>query len=181
MLPSRSVRRASAVGGAGAIAATALLIIGSGLSSAKGTATVTNSQPPSITASQMLTLGQSVASHVGDSSPTQIQDAEGSRAQANLVASGDIVAGDQPSYLIVERGNFVANNVPVPRGEPAPSGTVLTLVVDATTGEITDEGIQNNDPNLSSLGAVTTLLDASTQGASRRAGHARRAAARAHS
>ncbi len=43
----------------------------------------------------------------------------------------------------------------IPRVAPR-QGDVLTVVVDAATGQITDLGIQQNYPNLAALGPVTT-------------------------
>ena len=59
--------------------------------------------------------------------------------------------------IIEERGNFVGMNVPIPSGVAPPTGDVLTIVVDNATGEITDLGIQNSYPSLSSFGGATTI------------------------
>jgi hypothetical protein len=85
-----------------------------------------------------------------------IQHSAGTRAEANLVASGDLVPGTQTSYLIAERGHFVLNDAPIPPGAHAPSGSVLTLIVNAATGQITDLGVSNTCPDLAKLGPVTT-------------------------
>jgi hypothetical protein len=94
----------------------------------------------------------------GDPRPTLIQHSEGSRYRANLVASGDIVPGKAWSYLIAERGHFVFNDTPGPPGSRAPSGSVITLVVDAATGEITDYGVSDRYPRLAVLGPLKTDL-----------------------
>jgi hypothetical protein len=66
------------------------------------------------------------------------------------------VPGSENSFLIVERGHFVANGADIPAGASVPTGSVLTIVVDATTGKITDDGVQDWVPNLTQLGHVTT-------------------------
>jgi hypothetical protein len=72
-----------------------------------------------------------------------------------FVSSDDDVPGDQAGYLIVAHGNFTEDNAPVPRGGLALTGTVLTVVVDATTGEITDWGLSDDVADLAKLGPVT--------------------------
>lgn len=71
------------------------------------------------------------------------------------MAGGETVAGTDPSVLISEQGSFTAN-MPVPNGLPEPSGTVLTLVVDEATGQVTDVGLGTTAPQLSELGTVST-------------------------
>lgn len=114
-----------------------------------------------ISAAQVLDVAQAAAAQAGDPSPSSIeQSALTTRAEANSVASGEIVPGTNGSYLIAERGQFKATNAPIPSGAPIPQGSVLTLVVDATTGEVTDSGISDNYPDMSSLGGVTDLVAA---------------------
>ena len=147
MIGRRIIRRtAGALAGAGTLSTVAVLLL-SGSAPAQGATAVS--------AGDLLNLAKAAAVQAGDPSPTLIQHSEGTRATANLVASGDVVPGNDSAYLIVERGHFVASG-PRPRGAAAPSGSVLTLVVDATTGRVTDEGIQNTAPDLPSLGPVTT-------------------------
>jgi hypothetical protein len=98
------------------------------------------------------------AAEAGDPSPTSIQhSAVATRAQANLVDSGDVVPGDNPSYLIAMRGHFVSNG-PRPQGAASPTGSVMTLVVDATTGKVADVGLEDTYPDLAKLGPVVTDL-----------------------
>ncbi len=122
----------------------------------------------------ILRIGQTVGAQQGDPSPTLIQHSDGTREQANLLASGETVPGTEVSTLIVERGHFVANNVPRPQGASPPQGDVLTIVVDVATGQVTDLGIQQNAPRLANLGPVTTDLSVGAVQASAR--HGRRAA-----
>jgi hypothetical protein len=69
-------------------------------------------------------------------------------------------------YLIAEQGNFILKTAPILAGARAPRGSVLTLVVDASAGHITDVGASNRYPRLAALGPVTTDL-----GWSRSLGH----------
>jgi hypothetical protein len=107
---------------------------------------------------QIADLATQVAAEEGDASPTLIQYGNAStRAAANAVTSGETVPGANASTIIEERGNFVGMNVPIPSGVAPPTGDVLTIVVDNATGEITDLGIQNSYPSLSSFGGATTI------------------------
>jgi hypothetical protein len=100
------------------------------------------------------------AKNAGDPRPTLVQYSEGTRRHANLVDSGDIVPGAQRSYLIAERGHFTLKDASIPAGAQAPTGSVLTLVVNARTHQVTDGGVSNRYPDLAKLGPVTTGLRA---------------------
>lgn len=90
----------------------------------------------------------------GDPDPTSMEHVQGSRQQLVLALSGGTVSVPytEDVVAVVMQGNFVAN-ISGP-GAP-PSGSVLTMVIDATTGQLVDFGIQNSVPDLTSLGTVT--------------------------
>lgn len=113
---------------------------------------------PHLTERRILSIAKTAAARAGDPKPTLIQHSEGTRHRANLIDSGDIVPGQQWSYLIAERGRFIFIDAPRPPGARAPAGSVLTLVVDASTGKITDTGLSNRYPKLAALGPVTNDL-----------------------
>src|SRR6202035_1838820 len=115
-------------------------------------------------------IAERAAARAGDPHPSLIQHAEGTRHEANLVDSGDVVPGCRWSYLIAEPGHFVLRSAHIPSGAPLPKGTVLTLVIDAATGRSTDGGLSNHYPDLDRLGPVTT--DLRSPGTSRRAARA---------
>lgn len=123
---------------------------------AAGSGSVTKWRKPHLRERRILAIALEAAAAAGDSTPTLIQHSEGSRHRANLIASGDIVGGSQWSYLIAERGHFAANSTYAPRGGREPRGTVLTLIISARTGQLTDTGISNRYPNLAELGHVYT-------------------------
>lgn len=64
-----------------------------------------------------------------------------------------MVPGTAWSYLIVERGHFVLNDAQTPGS--APTGSVLTQIVNARTGQVTDVGVSNRVPQLERLGRIT--------------------------
>lgn len=113
---------------------------------------------PALTEGQLLAIALRAARAAGDPRPTLIRHAEGTREQANRVASGSEVPGTAWSYLIAERGHFVFASAPRPPGAPAPRGSVMTLVVDAATGRVTDDGTSSRYPPLQQMGQVTTDL-----------------------
>lgn len=115
--------------------------------------------PGVLSSAQLRAIAQAWSVTTGDQTPTQIQHVRTTSRQAAVKAdSGDLVPGTHPSYVIVVRGHFTAAGLPHPRGEPVPAGTVLTLVVDATSGHVTDWGLVNRVPNIAKLGAVHTDL-----------------------
>jgi hypothetical protein len=113
---------------------------------------------PQLPEYRIVQTAERAAAQAGDPRPTLIQHSAGSRQEANLVSSGDGVPGGRWSYLIAERGNFVLKNASVPSGARAPSGSVLTMIVDAATGRVTDGGVSDRYPRLATLGPVTTDL-----------------------
>lgn len=124
---------------------------------------------PSLSERRILRLAERAARGSGDSHPSLIQHAMGTRFYAVLIGSGDLVFEWNWSYLIAARGHFKAVNASYPAGAKPPTGTVLTLVVDARTGRVTDGGIGRRYPPLAKLGHITTDLRAGrgSAGASR--------------
>jgi hypothetical protein len=65
---------------------------------------------------------------------------------------------ESPVYVASMRGHFVDSNAPVPAGSPAPSGTVLTVTVDAMSGSVVGIVLTSGQaPDLQSLGSVTDV------------------------
>lgn len=116
----------------------------------------TASSPPGMTEAQILRLALHEAAHSGDRRPTLIQHSEGSHGKANQLTSGAYFGGSARSYLIAERGKFVGYGASVPYGASLPHGTVVTIIVNAATGRVTDGGISYRYPTLAQLGPVTT-------------------------
>jgi hypothetical protein len=98
-----------------------------------------------------------VAALNGDPHPTKAIAVRSTRKAAVTASSGADVDTDQSSYLIVLHGHFVGHTAP--RGASFPQGSVLTIVVDASTNLVTDWGISDRTPDTSSLGSETSLGD----------------------
>jgi hypothetical protein len=111
---------------------------------------------PQLSEKTILTLARRAAANAGDRTPTLIQHVESTRFEAVRISSDDLVFEWNWSYLIAVRGHFVANDVSIPPGAKAPTGSVMTLVVDAATGQGTDFGLSKRYPPLAELGRVTT-------------------------
>jgi hypothetical protein len=112
---------------------------------------------PQLREKRILRLALSAAKRCGDLRPSLIQHAAGTHFQAVRIGQGDLVFEWNWSYLIAIRGHFTAT-VPIPPGAKPPTGTVITMVVDARTGQVTDFGLSNRYPPLARLGKVTTDL-----------------------
>jgi hypothetical protein len=76
-------------------------------------------------------------------------------------AGGDVVPNTDLSYLVAVRGNFTPSGGPglsldlpgLDNSIPAEqSYSVMTLVIDAATGDVTDTGYSDDFPNLSAAG-----------------------------
>jgi hypothetical protein len=112
--------------------------------------------PTTLTEGQILRIALRAAAGNGDPRPTLIQHSEGTRAEANHLASGGYFGGSARSILIAERGRFIAYGASIPAGAALPRGTVITIIVNASTGRVTDGGISYRYPELAQLGRVTT-------------------------
>jgi hypothetical protein len=114
---------------------------------------------PSLSEERILSFAEQAARRSGDPKPPLIQHATGTRFEAVLISSGDLGFEWNWSYLIAIRGHFRATDASYLGAKP-PSGSVITLVVDARRGQVTDTGISNRYPPLAKLGPVTTDLRA---------------------
>lgn len=109
-----------------------------------------------LTSPDIGSAARAFAASFGDSSPTSIEHVEAPRNEAVFATSNDVIPDSRETFLVVERGSFVDHNraFRLPGGSPL-SGSVLTLVIDASSGQVTDFGIQDNVPDLSGLGPIT--------------------------
>jgi hypothetical protein len=102
---------------------------------------------------------------MGDSTPTDISYSALTTRNTALAAidgGGQIGGADGRAsgyYLMVAHGNFTATDAEVPNGVAYPTGTVLVLVVDSVTGDVTDTGLLHDASALhtSSLGTMTAI------------------------
>lgn len=113
---------------------------------------------PELSEKRILRIAMAAAKHAQDPLPRLIQHAAGTHFKAVLIGQGDLVFEWNWSYLIAVRGHFIYSNVGPPGSSSTVHGTVITLVVDAGTGQITDAGLSNRYPLLARLGKVTTDL-----------------------
>ncbi|HET7016136.1 MAG TPA: hypothetical protein VFI65_19600 [Streptosporangiaceae bacterium] len=75
-------------------------------------------------------------------------------------APGDTTPGGKAIvYLVTIKGHFVCNLCSYPSGAHAPTGTYMSIVIDAKKFEGTDSGISNKPPPVSpaTFGPVTHL------------------------
>jgi hypothetical protein len=91
---------------------------------------------------------------MGTPNPHAIEYVEGGHQQVVRAFSDDEVSDNAEVDAIVMHGEFVGKDVPVPPGASPPSGSVMILVVNATTGQMTDLGIQQEAPNFSDFRPV---------------------------
>jgi hypothetical protein len=98
------------------------------------------------------TAVQRVATINGEPTPTQAQWVETTRQVAVASQSSDGVDSDQNVYFVILHGQFVDTHAYMPPGASAPTGTVLTMTVDASTGEVLDSGLSDIAPNYTDTG-----------------------------
>jgi hypothetical protein len=117
-----------------------------------------------MTSAQIKSLVMTDAARMGDGTPTDISYSAPVTRNAANAASGDgaIIGGADGTasgyILVVAHGHFTAYDAMTPPGDNNyPTGKVMTMVVDATTGDVTDGGIQNSTPDMSAIGPVTAI------------------------
>jgi hypothetical protein len=92
----------------------------------------------------------------GDTAPHDIEWAYSTRERASqlleLGATPDTF--DLPQVVIIMSGTFEARSAHPPRGLPLPTGTVLELVLDTDSWEMSDFGLGDGRPDLTKLGTV---------------------------
>jgi hypothetical protein len=113
---------------------------------------------PQLPEKRILRLAMAAAKQGGDPRPSLIQHAASTHFKAVLIGQGDLVFEWNWSYLIAVRGHFSYSGLGPPGSSSTVHGTVITLVVDAATGQVTDFGVSNRYPPLARLGKVTTDL-----------------------
>lgn len=107
-----------------------------------------------------------VAKVNGDKAPVWVSVVVTTHEKALTSATpGDTESAGQKTivYLVTMKGHFVANDVPTPSGAHAPTGTYLSIVLNAKTFESLDFGLSPKPPPVApaTLGPVTHLTAAS--------------------
>jgi hypothetical protein len=120
-------------------------------------ATAVNAAPPPPPAF-LVALARHAAAGLGDAHPTSAVYVATRRLDAVGLSSGDAVNTNQPVYLVVLTGNFVATAASFPPGGHAPTGTVASLVVGAATGRDLDFGLSSRQIDVAKLGRAVDLL-----------------------
>jgi hypothetical protein len=99
-------------------------------------------------------VAQRMAAIAGNARPDSAEYVYTTR-QAAVGLDGEVVDSNQPVYLVVLHGHFVYRYA---RGiGPPPTGTVLTLTIDAATGDSLDLGLGNGPSGAARLGPVRPL------------------------
>jgi hypothetical protein len=117
----------------------------------------THSSATAVTVTTLTVLAKNMAAYADDSNVVAGDAVLTTRQAAATASSGDLVNTNQPVYLVQLQGHFTALGASVPPGVKLPTGTDLTLVVDATSGSVTDWGVSNRKADLYKLGSVIAL------------------------
>ncbi len=122
---------------------------------------------PLLSSSQLTTIATIYATHAGDPTPSEIQAVKLPRSEALTAANGIYpknATGALASWLSAEsdvielHGNFTLTDAPHPPHTSAPTGHIMTIVVDAHTGERIARAVTETTPaNLATFGAVENL------------------------
>jgi len=156
------IRQRKVIGATVAVVGTAAYLVGGAALGPRNARAKPASSVP-VSASDIRSLALATAAQAGELQPTLVQYARGTREAATTLTGSivDGLAGQSDSFMVAIRGTFTVPK-PVPPPE-TPSGqtvtySVMTLVVSATTGRVTDFGLSNRYPDLGALGPVTTVV-----------------------
>jgi hypothetical protein len=118
--------------------------------------------PPPATPGQLATFKSTAlefAQANGDANPTHGELVGATRAPAvALLMNGAGVDADANVYAVQLQGRFTGYQLPQPSGAPPLKGRFLTIVYDASTGDLLDWGISNQRHELTALGSPQALL-----------------------
>lgn len=114
-----------------------------------------------VTSTQAVKAAKEQASMRGDSEPKEVRVVRTTRDRADATLFGADGADDNSAsfgpnvYVVQMTSNFTSPRAP--SNQTAPTGSVLTVIIDATTGEMTDSILTDSGSaaNLSALGSVT--------------------------
>ncbi|MFE0463831.1 hypothetical protein ACFW1A_31710 [Kitasatospora sp. NPDC058965] len=112
--------------------------------------------PQAATPQRLSEIATQFAALAGDTHATNRRYVKTTRKAANAL-NGAQVAADGQSYLIQLDGKFTVPSAKTPKGQNAPTGTELSITVDAATGRVTDWGVSASSSGLEKLGAVSQL------------------------
>lgn len=98
-----------------------------------------------------------VAAINGDAHPSSAEWVKTARQTAVSANSTDTVDSNQSVYYVVLHGRFAATKGYLGPGAAVPTGTILTLTVDASTGEVLDNTLSSKTPDFSHTGQPRAL------------------------
>ncbi len=112
-------------------------------------------------ASHLIAIAKTMAKISGDSSPAWVTAVATTYARALSSATpGDTTMEptNTPVYLLTMKGHFTARGI-APQGAAAPTGTYLSIVVNARSYRVMDLGLSRKAPVVSpaNLGHITSL------------------------
>lgn len=96
-------------------------------------------------------LALQAAATMGDSAPTGGVLVPTTRRLAELV-DVDTDEPDTPVYFVLVHGEFTDYGARLPKGAKPPTGTILTLTIDARTNQSLDTGLVGAMPDLNTMG-----------------------------
>lgn len=123
---------------------------------------------PLLSDSQLATIAYREAALANEPSPASVRAVDTTLKSAEEIQPNVVMpASSTPSVVamegsavvvIVMHGSFTLTNARVPLGSPPPTGSVLTIVVDAHTGQLETRAVDNEEPpHISALGSTREL------------------------
>jgi hypothetical protein len=123
---------------------------------------------PELTLSEIGAIAKAKVASVATQDPPAVSIVKGNLRDAIAILIPESTEGASPTAgqtawlnssvdAASMRGNFTLEVAKTPRGEGAPTGTNLTLIIDAHTGEVEGRFLASGAPELARLGTVAVL------------------------
>jgi hypothetical protein len=159
-------RRHRVASSAVALAAVAsLAMLGVTLTSAAASENNASGQAVDLSATQARAAALSLAGKSGavaesESVATTVGEATAAIAPAAQTSIGNSAASQwasEPAYLEVMHGSFTLDEVPRPSGASAPTGSTLSMVIGAESGEVAFVALNESGPTPASMAQLGTV------------------------
>jgi hypothetical protein len=125
-------------------------------------------QGPLLPDAEVSSIARHIAALANEQMPTDIRAVDTTLKSAIEINPQNVLpaapdtgmeALENSTVVVVSmHGEFTLNDARIPQGKPAPTGTVLTLILDAHTGQLEGREIGNTEaPGIAALGASRVL------------------------
>jgi hypothetical protein len=131
---------------------------GSGASASREATGTSSPAPGTLDLATLTNIARNGIASEGGQDVTSADAVLTTRDKANAAASGAVIPSDEAVYLIQLKGQFTAYGASLAQNATGyPTGAYLTLIAEASNGQVVDWGVGSQGADLASLGTVIAL------------------------